>query len=167
MSGLPSQNSTISALFCTSAVADIANMPSANQAAVQKPAFPAEARFVEIVFPEHANHYGTLFGGSALALMAKAAVIAASRHARCSVVMGSATGVEFSAPVPVGQMIELRAWVERAGRSSMTVIVDVTAETLSTGERKPAIRGAFEMIAVDPAGRPTPISPRAEETVNV
>lgn len=31
----------------------------------------------EIVFPAEANHYGTLFGGNALQLMAKAAFLAA------------------------------------------------------------------------------------------
>lgn len=53
------------------------------------PAFPAgalanagEARLCEMVFPEQANHYGTLFGGTALSLMGKAAFVAASRHAR-------------------------------------------------------------------------------------
>lgn len=30
---------------------------------------PDETRFVEMVFPEQANHYGTLFGGHALSLM--------------------------------------------------------------------------------------------------
>jgi len=36
---------------------------------------PDETRFVEMVFPEQANHYGTLFGGHALHLMGKAAFI--------------------------------------------------------------------------------------------
>ena len=31
-----------------------------------------ESRVMEMVFPEQANHYGTLFGGEALALMDKA-----------------------------------------------------------------------------------------------
>ena len=35
---------------------------------------PDETRFVEMVFPEQANHYGTLFGGNALSLMGKAAL---------------------------------------------------------------------------------------------
>jgi hypothetical protein len=41
-----------------------------------------EARLLEMVFPDHANHLGTLFGGLALAWMDKAAFIVASRHAR-------------------------------------------------------------------------------------
>mgnify|MGYP003449498611 CR=1 FL=1 len=43
---------------------------------------PDETRFVEMVFPEQANHYGTLFGGHALSLMGKAAFVSATRHAR-------------------------------------------------------------------------------------
>ena len=43
--------------------------------------------FIEMVFPEQANHYGTLFGGAALSLMGKAAFVAATRRARQAVVM--------------------------------------------------------------------------------
>uniref|UniRef100_A0A9E7ZZ15 Acyl-CoA thioesterase n=1 Tax=Bosea sp. NBC_00436 TaxID=2969620 RepID=A0A9E7ZZ15_9HYPH len=49
----------------------------------------APTRFVEMVFPEQANHYGTLFGGHALSLMGKAAFVAATRRARCAVVMAT------------------------------------------------------------------------------
>jgi acyl-CoA hydrolase len=56
---------------------------------------PDETRFVEMVFPEQANHYGTLFGGHALSLMGKAAFVAATRHARQSVVMATPTRSSF------------------------------------------------------------------------
>lgn len=102
------------------------------------PAFPAgalanagEARLCEMVFPEQANHYGTLFGGTALSLMGKAAFVAASRHAR----------------------------VMREGRTSMTVEVEMTAEGLTSGERALAVQGRFEMVCVDEAGKPSPIRP--------
>ena len=49
-----------------------------------------EIRLVDVVFPDRANHYGTLFGGNALQLMGKAAFIAATRRARQHVVMASA-----------------------------------------------------------------------------
>jgi acyl-CoA hydrolase len=111
-------------------------------------------RFVELVFPDQANHYGTLFGGNALSLMGKAAFVAATRHARCAVVMASSDNVQFENPVKVGEIAELNSWVSRVGRSSMTVDVEVTAENLMTGQRRLAIRGSFEMIAVDDSGRP-------------
>lgn len=43
---------------------------------------PPETRIVEMVFPNQANHYGTLFGGDALRLLDMAAFVTASRHAR-------------------------------------------------------------------------------------
>ena len=116
-----------------------------------------ETRFVEVVFPEHANHHGTLFGGSALSLMGKAAFVAASRRARRTVVMAGTEAVDFRQPVQVGQVVELTATVARVGRTSMTVEVDVIAETLLSGRRELAMRGRFKMIALDATGRPTPI----------
>ncbi|MBX9864032.1 MAG: acyl-CoA thioesterase [Hyphomicrobium sp.] len=124
---------------------------------------PSETRLVEIVFPEQANHYGTLFGGTALNLMSKAAAIAAARRAGCSVVMASSDKVDFHSPVMVGQVVELCARVVRVGRSSMTVKVDVLAETLGKSERKLTMRGSFEMVAVDADGRPTPIASAAAD----
>jgi acyl-CoA hydrolase len=116
-----------------------------------------EARLCEMVFPEQANHYGTLFGGTALSLMGKAAFVAASRHARAPVVMATSEKIEFRQPVRVGQLVELSARVIREGRASMTVAVEMTAEGLTSGDRALAAQGRFEMVCVDEAGRPRPI----------
>lgn len=117
-----------------------------------------ESRFIEMIFPEQANHYGTLFGGTALNLMGKAAVIAASRLARRPVVMAASERVDFRTPVKVGQMLELVGRVERTGRTSMVVVVEAFAETLGSGERCLAIQGRFVMVAVDEVGHPVPIA---------
>ncbi len=116
-----------------------------------------ETRFVEMVFPEQANHYGTLFGGNALSLMGKAAFVAATRHARSAVVMATSDKIEFHVPVKVGEMVELTARVSRVGRASMTVAVEMMAENPHSGSRRLAVRGSFEMVAVDESGRPVPI----------
>lgn len=55
---------------------------------------PNETRFTEIIFPAQANHYGTLFGGTALNLMGKAAVIVAARRAGANVVTEHIKGGE-------------------------------------------------------------------------
>lgn len=114
-------------------------------------------RIWEMIFPEYANHYGTLFGGTALRLASKAAFIAAIRHARGAVVMAKCEQVEFDQPVAVGQLLELVSYVSREGRSSMTVEVEVIRETPATGERTPVIKGRFEMVAVDGQGNPSPL----------
>ncbi len=116
-----------------------------------------ETRFVEMIFPEQANHYGTLFGGHALSLMGKAAFVAATRRARAPVVMATSEKVEFHVPVRVGELVELTARVVRVGRSSMTVTVDAVSEGLVSGTRRLAVRGSFEMVAVDDSGKPMPV----------
>ena len=65
-----------------------------------RPSEAGEVCIVDLVFPDHANHLGTLFGGQALAWMDKAAFIAASRHARRCVVTARSERVDFRAPVP-------------------------------------------------------------------
>lgn len=119
---------------------------------------PEETRFVEMIFPDLANHYGTLFGGNALSLMGKAAFVAATRHARRNVVMATSDKIEFHEPIRVGELIELVARVERIGRSSMTVAVEMIRENLINGQRKSVVHGTFEMVAVNDSGRPIAIS---------
>ena len=82
-----------------------------------------QTRFAEMIFPEQANHYGTLFGGHALNLMGKAAFITATRWARQNVVMAASNKIEFHEPIRVGELVELIASITRVGRSSMTVAV--------------------------------------------
>lgn len=121
--------------------------------------FPNEdTRFSEMVFPDQANHYGALFAGAGLALLSKAAFIAASRRARCDVVMARSEATDFHTTVRVGELLDMVARVVRVGRTSLTVEVEGVAEILSTGARRPALHGRFEMVAVDAEGRPTPFA---------
>lgn len=113
--------------------------------------------FLEMVFPEQANHYGTLYGSKGLEIMGRAAFIAASRHSRKSVVMAATDKVVFRTPVPVGSLLEFTAAVVRTGRTSMTVAVEATLERMPDGERTPAMTGRFEMVAINADGRPTPL----------
>lgn len=113
-----------------------------------------QTRMVEMIFPGHANHYGTLFGGNGLALMARAAFVAATRHAGTSVVMARSEQVDFTTPIRVGEILDLTAQVIRTGRSSMTVEVEGRIAA-SSG---PALRGRFVMVAVDGTGRPQAIA---------
>ena len=115
---------------------------------------PREARIWEIVFPDHANHLGTLFGGQALAWMDKAAFVAATRYARRTVVTARSEQVDFHVPVRQGQLVELVARVAEVGRSSMQVDVELHAEDALAGTRRLCTRGRFTMIALDGAGRP-------------
>jgi acyl-CoA hydrolase len=109
------------------------------------------------VFPALTNHYGTLFGGEALNLMGRAALLAASDWAGGDVVMAGCEAVAFRSPVRLGEMLHLAAIVERAGRTSMAVRVLGAASAIGRPERRAAVEGLFHMVAVNEAGRPRPI----------
>lgn len=119
----------------------------------------AEARFLEVVLPEQANHYGTLYGANALQMMGKAAFVCATRHARCPVVMAKADSIEFVRPIRIGSIIDIRAQVVFQGRSSMTVVVEIVPDYPGAPETTPSIAGRFMMVAVDRDGVPMPIPP--------
>ena len=121
-------------------------------------AMPTEERLLEIVFPDHTNHLGTLFGGQALAWMDKAAFIAASRYARRTVGTARSDQVDFKLPIRQGQLVETIARVVEVGRTSMQVQVELVAEDLLSGKREVCTRGRFVMIALDESGQPTPIA---------
>ncbi|WP_395790429.1 acyl-CoA thioesterase [Aquimonas sp.] len=116
-------------------------------------------RLLEIVFPDHTNHLGTLFGGQALAWMDKAAFIAASRHARRTVVTARSEQVDFRVPVRQGQLVEVLSWVVEVGRTSMQVNVELHTESLRDGSRQLCTSGRFVMIALDEDGQPTAVPP--------
>ena len=83
-------------------------------AAVQVIRDPDRARMLELVFPKDTNYHGTAFGGWVLALMDKAASVAAVRHAGGNVVTARMDGVDFHVPIRVGDAVALDIGVEVA-----------------------------------------------------
>ena len=118
------------------------------------------ATVLESVFPTDTNSRGTLFGGTLLAWMDKAAAYAAVRRARNPVVTAAIERVSFTVPIHQGEMVVLDAEVEREGRTSLRVRVDVFREDPIHGTRELCTVGHFAMVAIGPDGRPTPIGER-------
>ena len=116
-----------------------------------------ELELTELILPQQANHYGTLFGPNALALLGKAAFLVAARFTRQSVVMAAASQIEFLAPIPVGALVRVHARVTRVGRTSMSVQVVAAFDTAPGTRAEEVLRGEFEMVAVDELGRPTAV----------
>ena len=113
-----------------------------------------QVRLIEVVFPEHTNHYGTLFGGQALQLLSKAAFLGARDCVRGDVVMARCGEVLFHAPVRLGSTLVLETRVARIGRSSLTVRVAGSVQDVATHTLTRVLDAEFDMVAVDAAGRP-------------
>jgi acyl-CoA hydrolase len=108
----------------------------------------------DIVFPEDVNPYGTMFGGKVMAMMDKAAYLAAVRFARIAFVTISSDDIQFLEPLAKGDVIEVRARVALAGRTSVVAKVEVIVEHPFTGDRRVCTRGWFAMAARDDRNRP-------------
>lgn len=115
-------------------------------------------RMVEVVFPQHLNHHGNLFGGHALQIMDTAAFTAATRRARRTMMTVAVENVRFIEPVHHGEIVELVAVVPNTGRTSVTVDVEMFAEALISGERRLCGTARFVFVAVDDDGNATPIA---------
>ena len=118
----------------------------------------------EIMMPQHANNLGHVFGGVVLAMMDKAAAVAAIRHARTTCVTASIDRVDFREPIHVGDLLVMRASVNYVGRSSMEVGVRVEAENMQTGQRRHTNSCYLTFVAVDVAGRPVEVPELRPET---
>ena len=103
---------------------------------------------VDVVFPDWANHHGTLFAGRILELVSRAAFTAASRATRKPIVLARIIEMEFLAPVYVGELVVTTATLGARSRRSQLVQVRAEAEEIATGARRMAVRGTMLMVIV-------------------
>ena len=114
-------------------------------------------RIFKAVFPDSTNHYDTLFGGTAMALMDEVAFITATRFSRKKVVTVSSDRINFTNPIPAGTIIELVGKVIHIGNTSLKVLVEIYIEEMYTDSRQKAITGTFTFVAIDEHKKPVKI----------
>lgn len=120
-----------------------------------------EARLLESVFPTDTNPQGTLFGGTLVSWMDKAAGFAAMRRARSTVVTAAIEDIAFDVPIRQGDLVEVTATVISVGRTSMRVRVEVRRENPVLDQTELCTVGHFTMVAMDADRHPTPVPPEA------
>jgi len=104
------------------------------------------------------NLYGTVHGGTVMKLIDDAAAAAAGRHAGTTAVTVSVEDMRFLTPVRTGDLLTVRARLDDAGRTSMQVGVEVTAERWNaTGPTALVATGHLVFVAVDDEGHPVPV----------
>ena len=81
-----------------------------------------------------------------------AGAIAAIKHSRSPVVTASVDHMDFIQPVHIGQLVRLRASVNRAFRTSMEVGVEVWVEDLIRGEELHVSSAFLTFVAVTKEG---------------
>jgi acyl-CoA hydrolase len=118
----------------------------------------------EFALPIYANPLGNLLGGRIMHLVDLAAATAAMRHSRGPVVTAAVDSMTFIEPVRIGQLVTLKASVNRVFRSSMEIGVKVLVEDLHTGEIRHTNSCYVTFVALSPDGRPREVPPVVPET---
>ena len=131
-----------------------------------KSACDSYVEMTEIVLPSHANPIGTAFGGQIMAWIDICAGISAQRHARQIVVTASMDDLHFRAPIHVGEVVILKAQVNRAFHTSLEVGVRVEAENPLTGELRHCSSAYLTFVAQDEDGSSVSVPDLIPETDN-
>ena len=109
--------------------------------------------------PSDINANGHIFGGWVLSQMDIAAGILASRRANGSVATIAIERMEFIAPIHLRDVISVFAEVERVGRTSMAIRIEVIATRDRGASDIKVTEGLFTFVALDEQHRPRPVDP--------
>ena len=109
--------------------------------------------------PSDINANGHIFGGWVLSQMDIAAGIIASRRARGAVATVAIEKMNFITPIHLRDLISVYAEVERVGRTSMQIRIEVVASR-DRGETEVKVtEGMFTFVALDEHARPRLVDP--------
>ncbi|MDA1314411.1 MAG: acyl-CoA thioesterase [Acidobacteria bacterium] len=118
----------------------------------------------ELALPNDANGLNTLLGGKIMHLVDIAGAIAAARHSRCFCVTAAFDHMDFREPVYIGNLLVLRAAVNRVFRTSMEVGVKVFAEDLRAANVRHVASAYLTFVAVGANREALPVPPVIPES---
>ena len=112
------------------------------------------------------NAHGNVHGGIIMRLVDETAAVVAIRHARRPAVTARIDHLDFLEPAFIGDLVTIKASLVYVGRTSMDIAVEVSAETLRTGQIRQICSSQLVFVALDENGKPTqvpPLKPTNEE----
>jgi len=107
--------------------------------------------------PSDINANGHIFGGWVLSQMDIAAGIVASREAGGHVATVAIEAMEFIAPILLRDLVSVYARVERIGRTSIGIRIDVIATRDRGTTEVKVTEGLFTFVALDENHQPRPV----------
>ena len=112
----------------------------------------SRSEMTELILPNDTNTLGNLQGGRLMHFIDLVGAMAAYRHARNHVVTASMDHIDFIAPVHVGDLLILKASLNRAFKTSMEVGVKVWVENAIAGSSRHVASAYLTFVAIDSQG---------------
>jgi acyl-CoA thioesterase YciA len=110
-----------------------------------------------LAMPADTNPSGNIFGGWIMASMDAAAGMTTARLTESQAVTVAVSNMVFMQPVKVGDTVCFYTDVERIGRTSISLNVEVWVLRRGCGERIKVTRAELTYVVVDDDGRPMQI----------
>lgn len=117
----------------------------------------------QVIFDNHLNGQGRVFGGQLAAWIDIVGGIVARRHSNHNVTTAEIDTLQFKSPVYANSIIILHGKITYVGTTSMEVRVDSFVEDLS-GERKLVNTAYLVEVALDKNQNPIPVPKLILET---
>jgi acyl-CoA hydrolase len=117
----------------------------------------------QLVLPNDTNQLGNLLGGTLMHWIDIVAAISAQRHSGRVCVTASVDELNFHYPIRLGDIVTLKASVNRAFNTSMEIGVVVTASGTRGATERRANNAYLTFVALDDQGRPVAVDPIAPE----
>ena len=113
-----------------------------------------------LAMPTDTNVAGDVFGGWIMSQVDLAGSVRAGEYTACRVVTIAVNSYTFYQPVFVGDLISCYARVQKVGRTSITIDVEVFAQRCRSAEDVIKVTGAtLTYVAVDDNRKPRVIQP--------
>ncbi len=120
---------------------------------------------IELVLPNDTNILGNLLGGRLMHWIDIAAALSASRHSNLVSVTAAVDNLVFHLPIKLGNVVILKASVNRVFNTSMEVGVRVEVEDIHTGEVKHSNSAYLTFVSLDTVNKkPVKVAPITPET---
>lgn len=110
----------------------------------------SQVEMIELVLPNDTNILGNLLGGRLMHWIDISAALAASRHCNNVAVTAAVDDLNFHKPILLGNIVRLKASVNRAFNTSMEVGVMVEIEDLKTGQITISNTAYLTFVSIDP-----------------
>ena len=115
-----------------------------------------------IAMPADTNANGDIFGGWLMGQMDLGASVLARTIADGRVATVAVSDMLFHHPVHIGDVVSIFPTIEKTGRTSMTLGVEVRIFNAESQEERQVAECRIVFVAIDKSGKPRPIPSAAE-----
>lgn len=110
-----------------------------------------------IAMPANTNANGDVFGGWIMSQMDLGGAVLARETSGSRVVTVAVEAMSFVAPVFMGDVVSCYGSIDRIGRTSMRIKIEVWVHRFGAPSQQRVTHGIYTYVAIDERGQPHPV----------